>query len=42
MRQTHSLRRATALACEMLVISFLLLLAINLIQRWSRRRFGDV
>ena len=26
----------------MLVISFVMLLVINLIQAWSRRRFGDV
>jgi sulfate transport system permease protein len=31
---------ATAVATLMLVISFVLLLAINLIQAWSRRRFG--
>jgi len=33
---------ATAIASIMLVASFLILLAINLIQTWSRRRFGDV
>lgn len=33
---------ATAIATVMLSISFLSLLAINLIQSWSRRRFGDV
>jgi sulfate transport system permease protein len=33
---------ATAIATVMLAISFLSLLAINLIQSWSRRRFGDV
>jgi sulfate transport system permease protein len=32
---------ATAIATVMLAISFLTLLAINLIQAWSRRRFGD-
>lgn len=32
---------ATAIALAMLTISFLLLLAINAIQVWSRRRFGD-
>ena len=31
---------ATALAAEMLAISFLMLFAINLIQASSRRRFG--
>ncbi|HMN85048.1 MAG TPA: sulfate ABC transporter permease subunit CysT [Bauldia sp.] len=31
---------ATAVATLMLIISFILLLAINLIQTWSRRRFG--
>ena len=33
---------ATAVATLMLIISFALLLAINLIQAWSRRRFGHV
>lgn len=33
---------AAAIAAIMLVIAFLLLLIINLIQAWSRRRFGDV
>jgi len=33
---------ATAVATLMLLISFGLLLAINLIQAWSRRRFGNV
>ncbi|ALN73025.1 sulfate ABC transporter permease subunit CysT [Aureimonas sp. AU20] len=31
---------ATAVAAVMLIISFLMLLAINLIQAWSRRRYG--
>jgi sulfate/thiosulfate transport system permease protein len=31
---------ATAIAAAMLAISFLILFAINLIQAWSRRRFG--
>jgi sulfate transport system permease protein len=31
---------ATAIAAVMLVLSFLMLFAINLIQAWSRRRFG--
>jgi sulfate transport system permease protein len=31
---------ATAIAVIMLAISFVVLLAINLIQGWSRRRFG--
>ncbi|MYZ48907.1 sulfate ABC transporter permease subunit CysT [Propylenella binzhouense] len=33
---------ATALACDMLAVSFALLLAINLVQAWSRGRFGHV
>jgi len=33
---------ATAIATLMLVISFAMFLAINLIQAWARRRFGDV
>ena len=33
---------AAAIATIMLGISFLTLLAINLIQAWSRRRFGYV
>ena len=33
---------ATAVATLMLLISFALLLVINLIQAWSRRRFGNV
>ena len=32
---------ATAIATVMLGISFVLLFAINLLQAWSRRRFGD-
>jgi sulfate transport system permease protein len=32
---------AVAIALSMLSISFVMLLAINLIQVWSRRRFGD-
>jgi len=32
---------ATAVAAVMLAISFLMLFVINLIQAWSRRRFGD-
>lgn len=32
---------ATVVGASMLIISFLLLLLINLIQAWSRRRFGD-
>jgi sulfate transport system permease protein len=31
---------ASAIATEMLVISFAMLLAINLLQTWSRKRFG--
>ena len=33
---------ATGIAAIMLVISFIMLLAINLIQSWSGRRFGHV
>ncbi len=33
---------ATAIATVMLAIAFLLLLAINLVQAWTRRRFGHV
>jgi sulfate transport system permease protein len=33
---------ATGIAAIMLAISFSMLLAINFIQAWSRRRFGDV
>ncbi|MFO1106253.1 MAG: sulfate ABC transporter permease subunit CysT [Amaricoccus sp.] len=33
---------AVAIAVAMLGISFAMLLAINLVQAWSRRRFGDV
>ena len=33
---------ATAIAVVMLVVSFSLLLLINLLQRWSSKRFGDV
>ena len=32
---------AVAIALAMLSISFLMLLAINLVQVWSRRRLGD-
>jgi sulfate transport system permease protein len=33
---------ATAIATVMLMMAFVLFLAINLIQAWTRRRFGDV
>jgi sulfate transport system permease protein len=33
---------ATTIAVLMLVASFLILLAINLVQTWSRKRYGDV
>jgi sulfate transport system permease protein len=33
---------ATAIATVMLAISFAMLLVINLLQAWSRRRFGHV
>ena len=32
---------AVAIAVAMLAISFVMLLVINLIQVWSRKRFGD-
>lgn len=35
-------RGATGIALIMLLVSFAMLLVINLIQAWSRRRFGDV
>lgn len=38
--EEYDYARATALACVMLVLSFLMLLVINLIQTWSRRRYG--
>jgi sulfate transport system permease protein len=40
--QEYNYAGATAVATLMLLISFVLLLAINLIQAWSRRRFGYV
>ena len=33
---------AAAIATIMLAISFAMFLAINVIQAWARRRFGDV
>jgi sulfate/thiosulfate transport system permease protein len=33
---------ATAIAVAMLIAAFIILLSINLIQAWSRRRFGNV
>jgi sulfate transport system permease protein len=33
---------ATAIAVAMLVVAFIILLSVNLIQAWSRRRFGNV
>jgi sulfate/thiosulfate transport system permease protein len=36
--EQYSYEGATAIAVVMLVISFLALLAINLLQAWSRRR----
>jgi sulfate transport system permease protein len=33
---------ATAIAVVMLVVSFLLLLVINLLQAWARRRQGSL
>ena len=35
-------RGATVIALLMLIISFALLMLINLFQAWSRRRLGDV
>ena len=37
---TLAAQGATVIAAIMLAISFLTLLAINLIQAWTRRRFG--
>ncbi|HLP67655.1 MAG TPA: molybdate ABC transporter permease subunit, partial [Rhizobium sp.] len=33
---------ATSIACIMLIISFAMLLLINLLQMWSRRRYTNV
>ncbi len=33
---------AAVVAAVMLILSFAMLFAINLIQSWARRRFGDV
>jgi sulfate transport system permease protein len=38
--EEYNYSAATAIAALMLVISFALLLVINLIQSWSRRRYG--
>ncbi len=38
--QEFSYAGATAIATVMLAISFILLLAINLLQAWARRRLG--
>ncbi len=40
--QEYDYAGATAIATIMLAIAFLLLLAINLLQAWTRRRFGHV
>jgi len=39
--QEFNYAAATAIATVMLAISFALLLAINLLQAWSRRRLGN-
>lgn len=41
-RDADDLAGAAALAVVMLAASFLMLLAINLLQRWSRQRFAEV
>jgi sulfate transport system permease protein len=38
--QEYNYAGATAVASLMLIISFVLLLVINLLQAWSRRRIG--
>ncbi|MBZ9793534.1 sulfate ABC transporter permease subunit CysT [Rhizobium sp. 3T7] len=38
--EEYNYAAATAIAAVMLVISFIMLLVINLIQSWSRRRYG--
>jgi len=40
--QEYNYAAATVIATVMLIISFVLLLAINLLQAWSRKRFGHV
>ena len=40
--QEYDYAGATAVATIMLAISFVLLLAINLLQTWTRRRLGHV
>jgi sulfate transport system permease protein len=40
--QEYDYAGATAVATIMLAISFVLLLAINLLQTWTRRRLGSV
>ena len=40
--EQYDIPGATAIALTMLVVSFLLLLIINLLQRWVRRRSGQV
>jgi len=39
--EEYDYNAATVIAAAMLLISFLLLLVINLLQAWSRRRLGD-
>jgi sulfate transport system permease protein len=38
--EEYNYAAATAIAAIMLVISFAMLLVINLLQSWSRRRYG--
>lgn len=38
----YNYEAATAIGAVMLVLSFIILLIINLLQAWSRRRFGNV
>ena len=40
--EEHNYAGATAIAAIMLIISFVMLLVINLLQSWSRRWFGHV
>ncbi|MDD5755333.1 MAG: sulfate ABC transporter permease subunit CysT, partial [Methylococcales bacterium] len=40
--EQYDMAGATAIALTMLVISFLLLLLINLLQHWVRKRSGQL
>ncbi len=39
--EEYNYAAATGIAAVMLIISFIMLLVINLIQSWSRRRYGN-